>query len=324
MKKYSFYILIIAILATIVLVLVFNDKPGTITGSEKNFAITDTSNITKIRYIKNGEVMELTKPSSIWIVNKKYPAKKQLVNATLQFLQQFNVISAVPKEMTAKAIETLNEKSLQVTVEAENKILVQYRFCEIDTAPTKAWIIMEGSSKPYIANLIGYEIPLFTIFPTSEMMWRDTKVFRTPVSDMLMAGLAYPKHPEKNFSISKKDSSFQLKQGDSIEKSIDKESISQFLMSINNLKIDRFATYSDDIKYSSIKNEIPYAEIIVKNIDNSLETIKVYQIISNVKNAPKTNPDNLLGIIGSDTIPVLLKYIDIDPLLKVKEDFLGK
>ncbi|NJO68841.1 MAG: hypothetical protein HC830_05740 [Bacteroidetes bacterium] len=77
MKKYAFYIVIIAILLTIVLVLIFNDKPGTITGSEKNFAINDTSDISRIRYVHNGVVLDLTKENNVWVVNKKYPAKTQ-------------------------------------------------------------------------------------------------------------------------------------------------------------------------------------------------------------------------------------------------------
>lgn len=323
MKKYAFYVAIIAILVTIALVLIFNDKPGTITGSEKNFAITDTVNISKIRYVHHGEVMELTRQNSLWVVNKKYPAKIQLVNATLKFLQQFNIISAVPKESLPKAIEALNEKSLQVTIEASGKLVTQYRFCEIDTAPSKAWIIMEGSSKPYIVNLTGYEIPIFTLFPTNEMMWRDRKIFTTSVDEMMMVGLAYPQQPENSFAISNLNDTLQIKQGDITSRNIKKEAVENYFLGVDRLTADRFANDKSDVKYSEIKSSIPFAELVVKSKDNKLETLKIYQVPDS-KSPSKVNPDILVGLVGNDTLPVIIKYVDFDALLKHKEDFVRK
>jgi hypothetical protein len=323
MKKYAFYIVIIAILLTITLVLVFNDRPGTITGSEKNFAIDDTSIVTKIKYVYKGEVLELNRSKSIWVVNHKYPAKPQLISITLKFLQQFNVISAVPKESIPMAIEALNERSLQVTIESDKKTLTQYRFCEIDTAPSKAYIIMEGSSKPYIANITGFEIPLFTLFSTSEKMWRDRKVFATAVEDMMMVGLAYPQEPDKSFAISRINDSLQIKQGDEISKNVSKEASQHFFTNVYNLNADNIGVERLNVKYNDIKNKIPFAELVVKNTENRLETLKVYQIPD--KNDPsKNDPDNLLGVVGNDTSLVLVKYVEFDPLLKLKGDFVKK
>ncbi len=323
MKKYAFYIAIVAILLTITLVLVFNDKPGTITGSEKNFAVSDTSGITKIRYVYNGDVLELSRNKSLWVVNNKYAAKMPLVNITLKFLQQFDVISSVPKESIPMVIEKLNEKSLQVTIEESGEIVVQYRFCEIDTAPAKAYIIMEGSSKPYIAKLTGFDLPILTLFSTNERMWRDRKIFTTPIEDMIMVGLAYPKQPGNSFAISKVNDSFQIKQGDEVFKNNSKEIVENYLKGVSALNADRIGTERENIQYNDVKDVLPYAHLIIKNKDNRQETLKVYQVPD--KSTPaKVNPDILIGLVGSDTIPVLIKYIDFDPLLKLRGDFVGK
>lgn len=323
MKKYAFYIVIIAILVTIAVVLVFNDKPGTITGSEKNFAISDTAQVTKIRYVYKGDVLELTRNKSQWVVNNKYPAKIQLVNVTLKFLQQFNIISAVPKESVPLVIEALNERSLQVTVEDSGKPVVQYRFCEVDTAPAKAYIIMEGSSRPYIANITGFDLPLLTLFSTSERMWRDRKIFITPVSEMMMVGIAYPKQPDNSFAFLKMNDSLQIKSGDKIIKRVSQEAAHNFFMGIADLKADHMGTERLSVEYNKVRNELPFAELIIKNRENRLETLKIYQI-SDGNTPAKNDPDALLGIIGNDTVPVLINYIDVDPLLKLKEDFVEK
>lgn len=324
MKKYAFYIAIIAILLTITLVLVFNDKPGTITGSEKNFAISDTASVSKIKYIYAGEVLELTRQKNMWVVNGKYQAKIQLVNVTLKFLQQFNVISSVPKESIPTAIEALNEKSVQVTIEDSGKPLVQYRFCEIDTAPSKAYIIMEGSSKPYIANITGFDLPLLTIFNVNERMWRDRRIFTTPVEDMMMVGTAYPKNPDNSFAISFINDSIQLKQGDKITRNnISKEAVDHYMMGLAGLNADGFGVDRLNIKYSDIKSSIPHAEIVIKNKSNKLETLKLFQI-PDANSPTKINPDLLVGLVGNDTLPVQIKYTDVDPLLKLRGDFVGK
>lgn len=324
MKKYAFYIAIIAILLTITLVLIFNDKPGTITGSEKNFAISDTASVTKIKYVYKGEVLELTRQKNMWVVNGKYEAKIQLVSATLKFLQQFNVISAVPKDAVKSAIEGLNEKSLQVTIEGEGEPMVQYSFCEIDSAPSKAFIMMQGSTKPYIANITGFDLPLLTIFSVDERMWRDRKIFTTGVEEMMMVGMAYPKNPENTFSIAIVNDTVQLKQGETVtRKNILKEAVDNYFMNITNLKFDAIGADRLGMSYQNIKNEIPYAELVVKNKNNKLETLKLYQIAD--KNSPsKINPDMVVGLVGNDTVPVQIKYTDVDPLLKLKGDFVGK
>jgi hypothetical protein len=324
MKKYAFYIAIVAILLTIALVLIFNDKPGSITGSEKNFAISDTASVTKIKYVFNGDVLELTRQKNMWVVNGKYPAKVQLVNVTLKFLQQFNVISAVPKESVRTAVDALNEKSLQVTIEGDGEPMVQYSFCEIDSAPSKAYIMMQGSTKPYIANITGFDLPLFTIFSLSERMWRDSKIFTTPVDNIMMVGLAYPQKRENTFSISVINDTVQLNQGeDATRKNISKEAVDNYFTNVTSLKYDALGADRLGVFYKDIKNNIPYVELVVKSKSNKLETLKLYQVSDN--NSPsKVNPDLLVGLVGNDTVPVQIKYTDVDPLLKVKGDFVGK
>lgn len=323
MKKYAFYIVIIAILATIALVLIFNDQPGTITGSEKNFAINDTAGITKIKYVYSGDVLELTRKKDLWVVNNKYPAKQQLVNVTLKFLQQINVISVVPKESLQKAIQALNERSLQVTLEESGKPLVQYRLCEVDTAPAKAFIIMEGSSRPYIANITGFDLPVLTLFSTSERMWRDRRIFATQPDEFMMVGLAYPQDLDKSFAISKIDDVLQIKQGEEIYKNLSKEAVENFFMNIVSLKADHFGAERLNAQYNKVKDQLPYAELIVKSMDNKTETLKIYRI-PDEKTPSKFDPDALIGIVGTDTVPVMINYVDFDPLLKFKEDFVEK
>lgn len=326
MKKYLFYVVIVAILVAIVLVLYFNDKPGTITGSEKNFSISDTSAVTRIKYIESGKVLDITKVGTDWVINRKYPAKKRLVEATLQFLQQFQVNATVPKEQMKRVIEVLNEKSLQVTVEGKNGvILTQYRFCPTDTALNKAWIIMEGGSKPFIASIAGYEsIPIMSLFSLDEGMWRDRRIFRTNLADLTMVGLAYPQEPDKSFSLNKVEDAFQLKANDQVVKEASKEAIRNFLLSATGLTFEAYAPDSAQFSYTALKSELPYAELVVKHPDNSTETLKVYQIPQVGKKQKGYDPDRLVGITSADTIPLIIKYINFDPLLKTKVDFVEK
>ncbi len=323
MKKYAFYIVIIAILVTIALVLIFNDQPGTITGSEKNFAISDTASVTKIKYVYKGDALELTRNKSLWVVNNKYPAKTQLVNVTLKFLQQFNIISVVPKESLQRAIEALNERSLQVTIEDSGKPVVQYRLCEIDTAPAKVFIIMEGSSRPYIANITGFDLPVLTLFSTSERMWRDRKLFVTHMDDFMMVGLAYPQNADNSFAISKINDSLQIKQGDLISKKVSRQAVQNYFLNVSNLKADHMGAERLSLEYSKVKDNLPFAELIIKSTGNRTETLKVYQI-PDEKSPSKINPDMLIGIVGTDTVPVMINYVDFDPLLKSMGDFVEK
>jgi hypothetical protein len=240
----------------------------------------------------------------------------------LKFLQQFNLISAVPKESVPKAMEALNERSLQVTIENSGEPVVQYRFCEIDTAPSKAYIIMEGSSKPYIANITGFDLPLYTLFSTSESMWRDRKIFTTGVGQMTMVGLAYPQNPDNSFSISRSNDAFRIKQGDKVS-DVPKGTAENYFMEVAGLTADHIGSQRLNISYNDLKSAVPYAEIVVKDTENNLETLKIYRIPE--KTSPsKFNPDELVALTGNDTLPVLIKYIDFDPLLKLKGDFVEK
>ncbi|NJO68840.1 MAG: hypothetical protein HC830_05735 [Bacteroidetes bacterium] len=163
---------------------------------------------------------------------------------------------------------------MQVTIEANGKPLVQYRFSEIDTAPSKAFIIMEGSTKPYIANLTGFDLPLFTLFSTSEGMWRDRKIFVTPQENMMMVGLAYPQDPDQSFAISRINDSLQLKQGDRLYKNLSKESVENYFMGVAGLTADRIGMERNEYTYEEIKNNIPFAELIIKNNNIALKHLK--------------------------------------------------
>ncbi len=174
-----------------------------------DFAIADTSRVTRIFITdKQGRSVDVRRSKEFWILNGKYQVRQELVNTALRTFLRVEVKSPVPKSSEDMVLRTMSSASWKVEI------------YEGSDEPVKSWIIGhatkdhfgtymvlekagEGRSNvPFIMGVSGFTGVLNTRFPTDPDAWRSTAIFRyRDLHELATVEVEHPGFPGMSYRI---------------------------------------------------------------------------------------------------------------------------
>lgn len=322
MKKYRNYIILLAVLLVVAVILYLKDKPGTLKADSKIFAVSDTSEITKIR-INNG-ITELTLERSgyNWQINHSFNAKPRAIKGLLHLLTNLEINSPVPKTARNEVFNRFNHQSVSVTIESGSRELKSYRIAEEDSMRLGSVMILKDDAEPYVVHLRGFEGRISMLLPVDAKIWRDKTIFSYKPGDILSVKVEYPDNPRASFMYTFfGPDNIQVKSQSAKQSiKISRETAKNYLTGFASVSYLEQLDKQSKLLIDSLKRQHPYCEIQIKNSINQVNTVLTYRIpIPQQKG--KFNVDRMYAVIQNDTVPVLIKYIDFDPIMKDYNDF---
>ena len=162
-----------------------NDAPTTLDRPLSDFAVDDTSKVTRIHIsdTKGGGTVDLRREGSRWVLNDLYTAKPAEVNLLLRTFKRIEVKSPVPASLQPKTLRVMAAGAKKVEIyEGGNK-------------PSKIWIVGHGtkdhfgtfmllekpgigrSNAPFIMGMGGFTGILSTRFHTEVDHFRSARFF---------------------------------------------------------------------------------------------------------------------------------------------------
>jgi len=322
MGKYKYYIFLTAALLAIAIILFLKDKPGTLKMDSKAFAIADTSEVTKISIHNGGHDLVLGRSGLNWQINNSFNAKPRAVKGLLHLLANLEISSPVPKSAKKDVLASFGHKSIAVTIESSDKVLKAFRVAENDSLKLGSFMMLKDDDEPYIVRIPGYEGRISMLFPAQAQIWRDKTIFSYRPGDILSIDVTYQDNPTASFEYAFfgpnqiQIASKKLNKSVKISREIAKNYLTGFASVSYLEQMDNQAKTLID----SLKHQQPYCEIRVKNTENQMNVVKTYRIPV-PRQQGKFNPDKMYAVIQNDTVPVLIKYIDFDPIMKEYNDF---
>ena len=322
MKKYRNYIILLIVLLIVAVVLYVKDKPGTLKTDRKIFAVTDTAHITKIRIGDGVNELTLERSGFNWQINKNYYARPRAVRALLHLLSNLEINSPVPKSAKKEVFNSFSHQSVFVTIESGNRLLKAYRITEEDSMKLGSVMMLRDDEEPYVVHLPGFDGRISMLMPLDAQIWRDKTIFQYKPGDVLSVDVEYPDNPQASFVYSFFGIDNLEIKSKMLNKSIkiNRDAAKNYLTGFASVSYVEQVNKQSKLLYDSLKNQRPYCEIRVKNTSNEINTIKTYRIpIAHEKG--KFNYDKMYAVIQKDTVPVLIKYVDFDPIMKGYNDF---
>jgi hypothetical protein len=173
--------LIILVSLIVVALFVYLYKTQKFTKKElSDFAIKDTSIVTKIFLTnKSGGVnIVLEKQAdNIWLVNNKFRARTDALQNVLSTLSSLKVKAPVGRSSFNNVIKELASSAIKVEVYSQSDLLKTIYVGGPTMDYNGTFMMIEGSSKPFIVEIPGFEGYLSTRFFTEEEQWKETKIF---------------------------------------------------------------------------------------------------------------------------------------------------
>ena len=204
MMKNKLLIALVLALGVISAYLYFTQTKGTIPVERKDFAVEDTSAITKIFLAdKTGKSVTLTRVNAgNWMVNGLYKARKDLISVLLKTIKSLKVQSPVAKSARNNVLKRLSSGAAKVEIYQDGDTPVKGYYVGGATQNTLGtYMLLQNSSEPFIIHLehfYGYLAPRYN---TDAVEWRDKEFVNIEMKDMQKVQIEYPNMPERSFSI---------------------------------------------------------------------------------------------------------------------------
>ena len=337
MKKNKITLLFGIILAAIALWFILTNKNGTIKQVLKDFAISDTSKVTKIFLAdKNNHsvLLEKIKPG-LWKVNNKYPARTNAINLLLFTMKNLDVKNPVGVRAQDNVVKKLAYDAIKVEIYYGDELVKLYYVGSETPDQLGTYMLlanpstMENSSVPFIMYLPGFNGYLTPRYFTNESDWKNRVLFSYIPPDIHSIKIETPRKPELSFEIIMKDNKYDVKKLSSLESisNLDTMAVKQYLSFFQNIHYGVTDTSINKALKDSIMNSIPMNIISVNDIKDNINKVKLFPkpapagSLDNKGKSVKYDMEHMYALINNERDLVLVQYFVFGKLLPSVEFF---
>ena len=183
--------------------------------------------------------------------------------------------------------------------------------------------MMDNRKKqPYRVGLTGYTGDnIESLFSTAEAGWKDNVLFGYSPADIAAVEIDYPQRQEQSFRIirDEKEMPCLLAAGKtSPSAEADMEEITDYLSFFSPVHY----SVAEGLRYATGRLKDPFAILTVTGQNQTVFHMRSFRLPD--PGGQDYDMNRYLAFINSDSLPVILKYTDTDPIMKAYHDFLKK
>lgn len=319
MRKAVIYSLISILLVILIIYLLKERSP--FGGSNTSFAAKPKNEITRIEFTDGRSTLILDKKGEEWVVNKNFDTRKSSILFILKILTDMEIKSPVTPELFNKEIVANGIDPVKVKVFEKGKVIKS--FLVYKTASNKYGNIMKlrEGSKPFIVYVPGNEVEIGPAFNMNQLFWQPYTVFNLLPSDIYSVTLENFADTGSSFRIKNENRRFRL------------YSLSEELSGWDTSRLIRYVSYFTHVPFESwafnlsadekekITKEDPLYKITVVNTEGEKKILFLWERSIEEKGVKKRDTDRLWAQTESNKEIFVIRYTDIDPLLKKRSYF---
>jgi hypothetical protein len=316
MKKNRLTLIISIILAIIVVFFIYTTTKSTIPKALKDFAIEDTSIVTKVFLTdkSNNKVVLEKKAHGNWSVNNKYTASKDMIDVLLKTMMKLEVKSFVSKASRNNVIRRLASTAVKVEIYQtvyridfwkiqlfpHEKLVKTYYVGDATMDNMGTFMLIEDSDEPFIIHIPGFRGFLNSRYSTLENDWRDHTLFNIDISNIKSVKLEFPSTPENSyeivnignahFTLTALSSGMQITDYDTLR-------LYDFLSKFHDIRYELIITDTKLHNKDSVVATTPFHILTVTDISGKKTIVKTFH---KNPNEGETEPDGSITLYDKD------------------------
>jgi len=328
MKRNKISLVILALLLAVSAWLLLTRRSGTYARSAVEFAVTDTNLIQSVEITGRGGKVMLMKQKHTWRVNGSTPVRRDRMSGMLVLLSRLEVLSPVSRSRSDAVYRKLQDEGKHVIITLDRGKAREY-FVFHDTMETNAtYMMLKDEDTPFRMGVRGYKRrDLAALYTTDERYWRDNLLLHYLPEQIQYISLQNKRDPARTFHLARKtagkfEMSTGMVPGDWFEP--EPERLNQYLGYFYGIRFDVYADPGRAPLEYEYSDEPDFVLEVVNStgIRNSLNLFPVFTV------DPAGNRKMDLNILYARMDDwdgmVILKYLEIDPLLKDPGYFQGE
>ncbi|KAF0131387.1 MAG: hypothetical protein FD155_1051 [Bacteroidetes bacterium] len=341
MKNNRLAILLTSGLLLIAVFLILNQRSTGTLSKDAEFAVYDTSSVTKIFIagMDDREVLLEREPNG-WKLNKEFKAQQRKVSDLLNTMMKLRVRTPVAQAAHDNVITRMAGIAVKVEVyqvlprinlfdriklfPRETRSLVYY----VGDSPKDnmgTFMLKEGAETAYIMQITGFKGFLSTRYSPIADDWRDHTVFNTNLGDIRSVEVEFNEDPTKSYSVTRSDRhNYLLKriQDQYVYENYDTLRLLNFLTAFSDIRFEALLNNLPQQRIDSIVNS-PFLHRVTltdeKGMSYSITTFTKKKLEQNMVDNETLQPvdlDRMYALVNDGRDFVLIQYFVFDKVLR--------
>lgn len=295
MKKNRLILIITVILLIIAVFFIVNTSKGTLSEKDSDFAVEDTSAITKIFMAdkQNHKVLLTRFSPGCWRLNDSLTVGNEYISTLLKTIKRIEVrepVAKAAKENVMKRLATLAVKTeiYQTVYRIDifglqlfpHEKLVKTYYVGDQTQDNKGtYMIMEDAEQPYVTHLPGFNGFLSSRYSTLINDWREHTILGLELANIQSVTIEIPSEPGETYDIENTgNTTFTLTSlsGNKMIADYDTIKLLSFLSAFRDIKYEAIVENRELHNVDSIIATPPYYTITVTDMSGNSTKIKTF------------------------------------------------
>ncbi len=316
-KNLRYLILFIAVL--LAFFLVFRERSPFGKGNI-SFAVDPGKEITRIELHEASKKLILRKSGDEWLVNDNAAAEISSISYIIKVIEGLKIKSPVSEELFNEEISSRGVVPVRVKVYSRNKLIRSFYVYRTKSNVYGNIMKTRERSKPFIVHIPGIEEDIGSAFSTNELSWQTYTVFSVMPSEIRSVSLRNFTDTLQSFSINKNNSRYTLQDQTGEMTGWDTTRVARYLSYFIRIPFERWAFEETEESVELRAGEHLYRITLTKT-GGTIKTLDIFERRMGVNGDEKSDTDRVYGKSEESDELFIMRYFDIDPVLKRKTYF---
>jgi hypothetical protein len=320
MYKIVFRGLLIALALILILLLVFRNRLP-FGGKNSSFGSDPQKEITRIELSESGKKLSLEKKGENWIINGKTEARKSGILFIIRILREMEIKSPVSSDLFRSEITDKGIDPVKIRVFNERKLIKSFLVYKTRSNGYGNIMKIRERSKPFIVCVPGFDGDIGSAFTLNELFWQPYTVFNFLPSEIESVNLENLVDPSASFVITAQNHHYTISSGGIEISGWDSALVTRYLSYFAWIPFEKWALDMSDQEKNIVGSRQPLYRITISTPAGKKLILTLWEKIKVEEGTVTTDSDRLLGRTQASDEFFIMRFFDIDPLLKKKSYF---
>ena len=290
-------------------------------GNNSSFSCDPARDITTIEFSSGKNKLTLVKKDASWLVNGKTEARKSGIVFILRILREIEIKSPVSPGLFSSEISKKGIEPVRVRIYEGRKHLRSFLVYKTGSNSYGNIMKLSESSKPFIVYVPGYDGEIGSAFTLNELFWKPYTVFNLLPSEISSVGFENHADTSASFSITAvKHHIVLLSHGRELS-GWDSTLVSRYLSYFAWIPFEKWDLEMTTEEKKGILMSEPLYRITVVSQNGKKSVLTMWERIQDKGGTKEKDSDRLIGKTDADSEFFIMRYFDIDPLIKKRSYF---
>lgn len=316
-KALLYFVIPVTVILSVLLLLKDHSPFGS---DNSSFSVDPEREITRIEFSEGDRRLVLEKGNGGWIVNGREEARKSSIAFILRILTEMQIKSTISPAMFEKEITSAKVEPVRVKVWGHGKRLKTFLVYKTGSNIYCNIMKIDERAKPFILYVPGTETGIGTAFNVNELYWQSYSVFSLMPSDIVSVDFENIADTSASFVILNRKGNFDLSANSRSLYGWDTSRVARYLSYYAFVPFEQWIFDRTSLK-DSLERIDPAYRITVVNLSGEKSRLTLWEKWFKENGTDKRDNDRLFGKTDVRDDIFIIRYTDIDPLLKKRSYF---